>query len=302
MNSGLVFDIQRFSLNDGPGIRTTVFLKGCLLHCDWCHNPESQSFRPQLMFNSDKCMDCFECVKACPNGVHQSVHGKHVIQFEQCNLTGECVEACPQQALKISGEQKNVEEIMRIVLKDKEYYLNTGGGLTISGGEPMAQFEFTKALLTAAKREGLHTSLDTCGIASTEKFKELIPLTDLFLYDYKLTDDSEHKRFTGAGNRQVLENLDFLMKSGAGVILRCPIIPGINDNEEHLEGIAELVRKYPGLKSVEILPYHTMGRSKFNAAGMDYKLRLLQPGTEDDKARWIDYFKSSPENPGVTIR
>jgi len=291
LNKGIVFDLHRFSLNDGPGIRTTVFLKGCPLHCDWCHNPESQSFQPQLSFNPDKCIDCFDCTAACPSGTHKIADNKHIVDFSSCILSGECVKACTHDALKITGYEKDVFEIMKVVLKDKAYYDNTGGGLTISGGEPLAQFEFTKALLAAAKKEGIHTCIDTCGQAAKEKFKEILPLTDLFLFDYKITDSAAHKQFTGLGNRQIMENLDFLLQGGADIILRCPIIPGINDDDEHLAGIAEIAEKYPQIKSVELIPYHSMGRDKAFHAGMDYKLKSLPSVSEIDKARWVSYYK-----------
>lgn len=292
VNKGIVFDLQRFSLNDGPGIRTTVFLKGCPIHCDWCHNPESQSFQPQLSFNPEKCINCFDCVAACPSGAHKIADNKHIVDFESCVLSGECVKACTHDALKITGIEKDVYEIIQVVLKDKAYYNNSGGGLTISGGEPLAQFEFTKALLAAAKKEGIHTCVDTCGQASKEKFKEILLLTDLFLYDFKMTDSAAHKQFTGSGNRQIMENLDFLLQNGANIILRCPIIPGINDNDEHFAGISEVAGKYPKIKSVEFLPYHSMGRDKASHIGMEYKLKSIPSASEEDKIKWMKFFNS----------
>jgi glycyl-radical enzyme activating protein len=254
--AGIVFDIHRFSLNDGPGIRTTIFLKGCPLRCDWCHNPESQSFKPQLSFNPEKCLNCFECVKACPNGVHQNLDGKHVINWESCTTSGECVKVCAYDALKIIGSENTITEIISEVLKDINYYRKSGGGLTISGGEPLAQPEFTLELLKAAKKVGIHTCVDTCGLASLDSYKEILPYTDLFLFDYKVTDNKKHKDLTGGGNRQILKNLEYLISNKAEVILRCPLIPTINDEEKHLEGIAEIIKKYPEISSIEIISYH----------------------------------------------
>jgi glycyl-radical enzyme activating protein len=292
----LTFDIHRFSLNDGPGIRTTVFLKGCYLKCEWCHNPESQSFIPQLSFNPEKCLHCFECVKACPNNAHKIKDNKHFVEWALCELAGKCVEVCPSGALKIIGTNTEVDLIISEVMKDKKYYDKTGGGITISGGEPMAQFEFTKELLMMAKQKGIHTVLDTCGYGEQNHYKEILPYVDLFLFDYKLTDENLHKEYTGVTNKELLANLDFLYSNGVSIILRCPLIPGINDNEEHLKGIKEIIKKYPLLKSVELMPYHNMGRDKASRVGMEYKLSQIKNADARDKQRWISYFTDSEIN------
>ena len=294
--TGLTFDIHRFSLNDGPGIRTTVFFKGCYLKCEWCHNPESQSFKPQLSFNPEKCLHCFECVKACPNNAQKIKDNKHFVEWALCDLAGKCVEVCPSGALKIIGNSTEVEFIISEVMKDKKYYDKTGGGITISGGEPMAQFEFTRQLLMKARKEGLNTVLDTCGYGEKSHYKEILPYVDLFLFDYKLTDEKLHKEYTGATNNEILANLDFLYSNGASIILRCPLIPGINDNEEHLKGIKEIIKKYPLLKSVELMPYHNMGRDKASRVGMEYKLSQIKNADAHDKQRWISYFTDAEIN------
>jgi len=288
--NGLTFDIHRFSLNDGPGIRTTVFLKGCYLKCEWCHNPESQSFKPQLSFNTEKCLHCFECVNVCPNSAHKIKDNKHFVDWNSCDLAGKCVEVCPSGALKIIGANTDVDFIISEVMKDKKYYDKTGGGITISGGEPMAQFEFTKELLIEAKKNGLHTVLDTCGYGEQNHYKEVLPYVDLFLFDYKLADDELHIEYTGVSNKAILDHLDFLYNYGASIVLRCPLIPGINDNEDHLKGIKELIMKYPLLKSVEIMSYHNMGRDKASRVGMEYKLSDIKSAEESDKQRWMNYF------------
>lgn len=288
--TGLTFDIHRFSLNDGPGIRTTVFLKGCYLKCEWCHNPESQSFRPQLSFNPEKCLQCFECVNACPNTAHKIKDNKHFVDWNLCDLAGKCVEVCPSGALNIIGGRTEVDFIISEVMKDRKYYDRTGGGITISGGEPMAQFEFTKELLAEAKRHGLHTVLDTCGYGEQIHYKEILKYVDLFLFDYKLTDSERHKEFTGVTNDQILDNLDFLYKNGASIILRCPLIPGLNDTDNHLLGIKEIIKKYPDLRAVEIMPYHNMGSDKARRVGMDYKLSSIRNADENDKKRWTSFF------------
>lgn len=294
--NGLTFDIHRFAINDGPGIRTAVFLKGCYLKCEWCHNPESQSFKPQLSFNPEKCLNCFECVNVCPNYAQKIKDNKHYVDWHLCDLAGECVKVCPSGALKIIGTYTEVDLIISEVLKDKKYYDKTGGGITISGGEPMAQFEFTKELLIESKKNGLHTVLDTCGYGDQNHYKEIMNYVDLFLFDYKFTDEELHKDYTGVSNKEILANLDFLYNNGASIILRCPLIPGINDNDSHLNGIKNIIGKYPRLKSVEIMPYHNMGKDKASRVGIQYKLSHIKNAEESDKQRWINYFSDAGIN------
>lgn len=290
MAKDLIFDIHKFSLNDGPGIRTTVFLKGCPLRCAWCHNPESQSFEPEISYNPDKCINCLECVEACPSNAHTALQGAHVFNRELCALEGECVKVCSTGALKIIGYKEKIENILIDVIKDYSYFIKSGGGLTVSGGEPMAQFEFTRELLRAARQKGLHTCLDTCGMAKTRFYEEILPYVDLFLFDYKCTDPVQHKTLTGAGNSLILENLDFIYRNGAQIILRCPVIPGINDTAEHFGGIISMMQKYPGLKEVQLMPYHSMGRSKAEQISREYQLADIRDANEDDKKKWTGFF------------
>lgn len=290
---GLTFDIHRFSLNDGPGIRTTIFLKGCYLKCEWCHNPESQSFKPQLSFNPEKCLNCFECVKVCPNNAQIIKDNKHYVDWHLCDGAGECVKVCPSGALKTIGTNMEVDHIISEVMKDKKYYDKTGGGITISGGEPMAQFEFTKELLIKARKNGLHTVLDTCGYGEQNHYNEILNYVDIFLFDYKFTNEELHKDYTGVSNKEILANLDFLYNNGASIILRCPLIPGINDNDGHLNGIKNIIGKYPRLKSIEIMPYHNMGKDKASRVGMHYKLSHINNAEDSDKQRLISYFADS---------
>lgn len=284
---GLVFDIQRCALNDGPGIRTTVFLKGCPLSCLWCHNPESQAPGPQLAYDPERCTDCLACVPACPHVAHGAVEGKHVWNPERCRSCGACVPACAYGALKLVGEVMTVAQVMAEVLKDVAYYRRSGGGLTVSGGEPMAQFAFTRALLRAAKEAGLHTCLDTSGQTSRSRLKAVLSDVDLFLYDYKATDPRDHRRLTGVANERIVDNLDFLYRQGARIRLRCPLVPGVNDTPAHLAGIAGLAARYPDLEAIQILPYHDMGRDKALHIGRVNVLRDLPTADEATKARWI---------------
>lgn len=287
-HTGLVSDIQRFSLHDGPGIRTTVFLKGCPLNCKWCHNPETQISKPQLSFSADKCMNCFKCVEACPTGTHYIEDEQHKVNFSACRLSGECVTACPNDALKIIGKENSVNETLELVLRDKEYYKNSGGGLTISGGEPMNQFSFTRDLLQLAKLNGIHTVLETCGFAPKNRYLDIVHLVDLFLYDYKETDPVKHKEFTGVDSKVIIDNIKTLHDNGAKIILRCPIIPSVNDRDDHFEGIAELVYQLPNLVSVELMAYHDFGRDKAAKVGRDNEYYHIENATEEMKAGWLN--------------
>ncbi|MGC4019937.1 MAG: glycyl-radical enzyme activating protein [Muricomes sp.] len=269
----MVFDLQRFALHDGPGIRTTVFLKGCPLNCMWCHNPESIKSRPQLGFLEKSCTYCGKCQEVCEYSVHSvSKEHCHEIDFGRCVQCGLCVDACPTRALKIYGQSMTSEEIIQVVMKDWDFYQRSGGGLTVSGGEPMLQFEALLELLKKAKEKGLHICLDTSGQASLDKYKVVSEFVEVFLFDYKITDEKEHKQYTGADNRLILKNLDYLCENGKHVYLRCPIIPGINDNEEHYQSIAELSRRYAGIEQVNLMVYHDMAKGKAAQIGEQYAL------------------------------
>jgi len=285
--TGLVFDIQRCSLHDGPGIRTTVFLKGCPLACLWCHNPESISPAPELSFLEDRCTRCGACVQICPRRAHQVADGRHLIARACCAACGTCVAACPNQALRIVGEEMEADDVLGVAARDRAYYDRSGGGLTLSGGEPMLQFDFTLALLRGARARGLHTCLDTCGLASQEQFAQVLPFVDLFLFDYKATDPEQHRALTGATNEQLLEALAFLDARGAAVVLRCPLIPGVNDSAEHLAGIAALAARFPRVVGVEVMPFHTLGREKARTVGREVNLRDVPTADDATVARWL---------------
>lgn len=292
MNAGVVVDIQRFSLHDGPGIRTTVFLKGCPLSCTWCHNPEAILHRPQLSFNPDKCANCFRCVEACSAGVHSVLDGKHQVDFSRCVLAGDCIAACPNEALSIIGKTMTVEEIMAVVVRDKDFYAHSGGGVTISGGEPMTQFEFTRALLMACKAHGIHTTLDTCGHVPAEHYRAVLPYADLFLYDYKETDNEKHRFYTGVSHALILRNLEMLYSQNAAIILRCPIIPGFNDTDAHFKGIRDLAQRYPNLAGVQLMPYHNMGVDKARRIGTESQHLSLKTTEQYETRRWIEQLVS----------
>lgn len=283
---GIVFDIQKFSVHDGPGIRTTVFLKGCNIRCLWCHNPESFTVLPQLSYSRTKCVSCGACVRVCPTGVHRITAAGHQVDFSRCKACGACIEECPEQCLKIFGREMSAEEVLTEVLKDKVYYESSGGGVTVSGGEPTVQFEFLMELLRLCKEAGLHTCVETNGVVTEEKFREMAALVDLFLLDYKATGSQQHKELTGHTNEKVLENLRYLADIGKAVILRCPVIPGLNDTEEHFQTIREWKHRYPNIDHVEIMAYHSLGKSKWDSLGKDYSLKEMEDVDVALKKQW----------------
>ncbi len=281
-----VFDIQRFSLHDGPGIRTTVFLKGCPLRCLWCHNPESKSKKAELTLYKNRCIGCLDCLSACPNGVHSvSPSGEHLLDRTRCLVCGACAAACTG-ALEVCGTEMRPEEVLEEVLKDLPFYENSGGGLTVSGGEPLLQAEFTYALLSMAKSRGLHTAIETSGYAPWETVREIAAVTDLFLWDVKETDPARHKAYTGVDNAVILENLRRLDAQGAKIVLRCPVIPGCNDREEHFAAVGKLAETLSAVEHVDIEPYHPLGISKADALGQEYPLRDLKMPENETVNGW----------------
>ena len=288
--TGCVLDIHRCSLHDGPGIRTTVFLKGCPLNCAWCHNPESIPFEPELYFIAERCTACGACVEACPNGVHRldPATGEHMIDRSACAACGACVRACPAEALEIKGREMSVEQVMEPVLKDRRYYDRSGGGVTLSGGEPMAQFEFTADLLAAAREASIHTALETCGHAPAERFDTILEDVDLFLFDIKGLDPERHKANTGVTNTLILNNLEMLLERGGRVRLRCPLVPGINDSDEDLRRLSDLYCRWADrLEGIEVMPYHSMGEAKGARVGRPVPPLDTETATEEQKSRWF---------------
>jgi glycyl-radical enzyme activating protein len=288
---GRVLDVQRFSLHDGPGIRTAVFLKSCPLRCLWCHNPESRSPRPQLAFFAERCVSCGECASACPRQLHRVADGRHELDRASCDACGQCADACAFDALRLVGREWDEAEVLELVERDRSYYLASGGGLTITGGEPLVQVEFTRAVLEGARQRGIHTCVETCGAAPWASFDAIRRLVDLFLFDLKATGEAEHRRLTGAPLSPILANLERLLAGGAAVHLRCPLVPGLNDGQTHLEAVATLARRHPGL-AVEVLPFHDTARHKHARYGSVDPLPALGSAGEDDRRRWCDTLRA----------
>jgi glycyl-radical enzyme activating protein len=294
---GIVFDIKKFAIHDGPGIRTTVFLKGCPLSCLWCHNPESREDGIEISFIPDKCIGCGYCFRVCPAGAHVMKDGVHVLDRTLCVRCGKCAEECYAKALEVVGMRMSVQEALAEVMKDKPFYDNSGGGMTISGGEPMDQPEFTLELLRAAKEEGLHTCLDTSGFAPLDEYERLMPYVDIFLYDIKETDPERHKEFVGVDNALIMENLRALDRKGAKTILRCPLVPGLNDRPEHLEAVGRLASELTNVLEVTIHPYHPLGKSKSRRIGKEYPLEDLEFAAKERAEEWRTAIRAYTEIP-----
>lgn len=288
---GIVFDIQKFALHDGPGIRTTVFLKGCELKCEWCCNPESQIQAPQLAFDKKKCTNCMDCVDSCSYGALLSVKNKLQVNFEKCVACGDCVEQCTPEALKIFGYETDAKLVIDEVLKDKSYFDNSGGGMTISGGDPIFQTEFSYELLRLAKQHNIHTALETSGYCKQEKIAKLAEVTDVFLFDFKHYKNTEHQKYTAVPNDVILANLDFLSKKNKTIFLRCPIIPGVNDSLQHFKAIANLSNKYDAIKQVEVMPFHDWGFHKYELIGRERPKINSATIPEETRNKWIDGLK-----------
>ncbi|MBM3167169.1 MAG: glycyl-radical enzyme activating protein [Chloroflexi bacterium] len=289
---GLVFNIQRYSIHDGPGIRTTVFLKGCPLKCKWCSNPESINPSPELMVRESQCDGCGKCVEPCTHHAIE-LHDDHVhIDRSKCDLCLKCAEACPRGAIELSGKYMSVEEALEECSKDEIFYQNSGGGVTLSGGEPLYQPEFTLNLLQACKEKALNTAIDTSGFANWKIIEKMLPYIDLVLYDIKHLDPEMHASATGVSNEVILDNLQKIVKSGkTRVWIRIPVIPNFNDSETYIEKLAKTLVGMPAEK-ISLLGYHEWGKSKYFSLGKEYPLNGCAPLAEERLESLKDIMQS----------
>ena len=276
---GKIFEIKRFAVHDGDGIRTTVFLKGCPLKCVWCHNPEGIGFEKQLSYYEHKCVGCGACAEVCPEGVHTFENGIHKVDREKCKACGRCEAVCLSQALKLYGEEISVDELLPLLLEDREFYENSNGGVTLSGGECLMQADFCAELLKRLKENGIHTAVDTCGFVPKEAIDKVMPYTDIFLYDLKAFDEEVHKKCTGQSNRIILENLRYIDQCGKAIEVRIPYVPDYNSDQ--MEKLAELMSGLKNLTKVRVLPYHNYAGSKYEALGMENCLPKDLPEQRD---------------------
>lgn len=288
---GIVFNIQKFSIHDGPGIRTTVFLKGCPLHCKWCANPESQSPHIQIIRDDDLCIHCHHCQKICP---------KQAI-LEDLNITSACdgcltcVNECPVHALSYEGKKMSVEDVVKICLQDRDFYEESGGGVTISGGEGMMQPPFVKALVTALKEEHIHVAIETTGYASEQVFQELAPLFDLLLFDVKHYDDAKHQEGTGVTHQLIDSNMRYAIAHHIPLLARIPVIPGFNDSLEDAEGLAAYLLSCQ-INKVQLLPFHQMGENKYAKLHRNYAYTNVKAYHEEDLNEYADIFRKQGVN------
>ncbi|MGD9566946.1 MAG: trans-4-hydroxy-L-proline dehydratase activase [Sedimentibacter sp.] len=297
MNKANIFNIQKFSVHDGPGIRTTVFFKGCPLKCWWCHNPESQSINKQMLYDRDKCVLCGTCVRICTEKAIKIENNILTTDPNKCSYCGKCEIYCIPGARQIAGKYYTVEEIFYEVMKDKVFYEQSNGGVTVSGGEPLLQIDFVEELLIKLKKENIHTAVDTCGAVSFENIQRVAPYTDVFLYDIKLMDDEKHIKYTGVTNKLILENLKKLSQIHNKINIRMPIIEGVNSDKKHIQATIDFIRDL-NIKKVNLLPYHDIAKHKYKKLNITYpEDKMFKPSEEK-----MQYFKEMFEIEGYEVK
>jgi pyruvate formate lyase activating enzyme len=303
---GVVFNIQRFSIHDGPGIRSTVFLKGCPLRCFWCHNPEGLRPKLEVQFTLSRCIGCGECVRVCPEGAQELGPNGRIFQRDRCNSCGICVDVCYADGLQMTGKEMSVDEVVAEVLQDRPFYGSpNGGGVTLSGGEPMLQYAFTNAVLARCKEEGIHTALETTTYTPWERIEAVLPLTDLFMVDIKHLDPQKHKEATGVSNVSIIANIGRLSATGKPIIFRTPVVPTVNDTPEEIGAIAGFVRELMDQRadggaglSLELLAFHRLASDKYRSLGMDYRASEFEAPEKEKMNQLVEAARGY----GVAVR
>ena len=298
MKQPFIFNVQKFCVHDGPGIRTTVFFKGCPLRCAWCHNPESQDFAPELLVNAEKCTSCRQCLPTCPAGAIRATGEGIVTDRASCRACGSCVDECLKGAREIAGHQATITELLAEIEKDRVFYEQSGGGVTLSGGEVLCQPEAARELAQACQIRGIHVAIDTCGHAPYENLARLLDCADLFLYDLKHLDSLQHRKFTGQDNHLILDNLLRLSATGQSIHLRIPLIENFNADDAHIETVARFIRQL-NLTRIDLLPYHNTGSSKYERLGRRYDTAGFAAPTPERLARIAAVLRQV--HPNVTI-
>ncbi len=299
MSNGIIFDIKHYAIHDGPGIRTTVFLKGCGLQCQWCQNPEGQEFEPELMIREYRCAkECNACISACPQNAISKNGNLLELDNEKCDLCGKCADVCVYEALEIVGRKVSVKEVVDEVEKDKVFFEESGGGVTFSGGEPLLQPDFLDALLDEMKKRQIHVALDTCGYVSKEDLEKIIDKVDLILYDLKIMDDRKHKRYTGVSNRTILENLQIISEKEKEANVRIPLLSGINDDNRSIQTLIEYLRPLKNIRQISLLPYHRGGYEKSRRLRKEKILKIFHPPSVER----VQKIKKILEDSGFTVK
>ena len=292
MSETLIFDIKRYAINDGPGIRIVIFLKGCNLNCAWCHNPEGISAEAERMYAPSKCIKCGTCVLACTKNALTLTSEGIITDTDLCRLCGNCAEVCPTKAIELSGKLQTITGIMDEIEKERIFFDHSGGGVTFSGGEPLMHYDFLIELLDECGRRGIHRVVDTAGLANTDLLMDVARRTDLFLYDLKMMDSARHQKWTGVPNEKILENLQVLAETGANIIIRIPLIGNVNDDIENMTQTARFISALAGQpKVVNLLPYHKIAQHKYGKLGRLEDFRLLEEPSSASQLRAIAIFQ-----------